>query len=81
MKLRHRSVGGIAARVTLLGPGAALLIVIANLVTFLEQLAVKLLASGFAQRFVINKRGKPRFDTHADQFSWRSWKIASIEIV
>jgi hypothetical protein len=64
MKLGHRRVGSIAAGIALLGPGAALLIVVANLIALLEQLAIELFAAAFAQVVVINKRGEPRFDTH-----------------
>ena len=65
VQLIHRPVGSVAAGIVLFGPNAACIVEVANLVAFLEKVPIESLAVGFIQRLVIDKGGKPRFDTHA----------------
>ena len=54
VQLRHGAVGSVAAGIIRGGPLATFFIEVANLVTFLEEFAIELLAAGFVQRLVID---------------------------
>lgn len=65
VQLVHGAVRSVTAGIVLLRPIAACIVKVADLVAFLEKVAIESFGAGFVQRFVIDKGGEPRFDAHA----------------
>lgn len=65
VELSHGAIGGVSARITFRGPGAPFLIIVSDLVTFLQKIFVEPTGGAGAQRRVVNGRGKPRLGAHA----------------